>query len=74
MENLCFFCENKNLRIITKGPKQAGLFYGNKKHSQNGTGKKLEIMAFISIVLADFISLLAGAIQQKSVISAFRGA
>ena len=50
------------------------LFYGNKKHSQNGTGKKLEIMAFISIVLADFISLLAGAIQQKPVIPAFRGA
>jgi len=25
--------------MFTKGPKQAGLFYGNKKHSQNGTGK-----------------------------------
>ncbi|MBS5301704.1 MAG: hypothetical protein KHY39_11830, partial [Clostridiaceae bacterium] len=34
-----------------------------KKHSQNGAGKKLEIMAFISIVLADFIFLLVEAIQ-----------
>ena len=31
-------------------------------------------MAFISTVLADFISLVAGAIQQKPVIPAFRGA
>ena len=50
------------------------LFYGNKKHSQNDTGKRLEIMAFINTVLADFISLLAEPIQQKPVIPAFRGA
>ena len=60
--------------MFMKGPKQAGLFYGNKKHNQNGTGKKLEIMAFINTVLADFISLVAGPIQQKPVIPAFRGA
>jgi hypothetical protein len=60
------------LRRIPPRPASAFLlFYGNKKHSQNATGKKLKFQAFISTVLADFISLLAGAIQQKPVIPAF---
>ena len=41
---------------------------------RGGTGKKLKFPVFINTVLADLISLLAGAIQQKPVIPAFRGA